>query len=356
MNGRAFTKEQLDLLRKTAPGAPLRAALDRIVQLGRGAIVVLATREEVSPIIAAGFELNAPFTPEALAELCKMDRAVVVDPGLRTILYANAHLAPKPDIPSQETGTRHRVAEQVAKQLGCPVIAVSEARRRVTLYLGDWRYELSDLHTLMERVGQALSILERHRRDLRDMLRELSLMELERRVLPGHVAAVVHRFLAILDVDEEIRFLLVELGQMGELPARHLGLLMRGIREELLLLLRDYQRDPAQTGEEILQALRNLSAEERIRVEEVWRALGWEAMDLDAPVPSRGYRILSKIPRLPITVIDRLVEEVGSVDRVARLSQRQLVRVKGIAEARARAIQYGLQRVRSGFAFEIEGF
>lgn len=356
MSLRTFTREQLDLLRKTAPGAPLRMALDRIVQLGRGAILVLASRDEVAPVITAGFELDAPFTPEALAELCKMDRAVVVDPALRTILYANAHLAPEPDIPSQETGTRHRVGEQVAKQLDLPVIVVSEVRRRVTLYLGPWRYELSDLQTLMERVGQALSILERHRRDLRDMLRELSLMELERRVLPNQVAAVVHRFVAILGIEEEIRLLLVELGEMGELPAHHLALLMRGIDEEFALLLRDYQRDPAQAPEELVQVLRALSDEDLTRVEEVWRALGWADVDPDAPVPARGYRILAKIPRLPLSVIDRLVEEVGSIDRVARLSQRQLVRIKGIAETRARAIQYGLERVRHGFVFGTEGF
>jgi diadenylate cyclase len=349
-------EEQRELLGKLAPGTPLRLALDRIVQFGRGALIVLAPREKAERLIAAGFELNAPFTPEALAELAKMDRAVVLDPELRTILYANAHLVPDPKIPSRETGTRHRVAEQVAKELFCPVIAVSEERRRVTLYFGDWRYELPDPQALLERVGQALSILERYRRDLREMLRDLGRLELERRVLPVHVASVLHRFLTIFHLEEEISRMLVELGELGELSARHLSALIHGIREEFFLFLRDYVRDPRRSPEEIGEALLSLEEKEAMNPEKLLSALGLDELDPDIPLAARGYRILSKIPRLPPAVVERLVEEAGSIDQIARLSRRQLTRIKGIAETRARAIQYGLARVREGYTFSLEGF
>lgn len=345
-----------ELLGKAAPGTPLRAALDRIVQLGRGALVVFASREKIAPLIAAGFELNAPFTPEALAELSKMDRAVVVDPELRTILYANAHLVPDPQIPSHETGARHRVAEQVAKELNCPVIAVSQERRRVTIHLGDWRYELPDPQAILERANQALSILERYRRDLRDMLRELGPLELEGRVLPAHVAAVLHRFLSVLRVEEEIRAMLVELGEFGELPERHLLALTHGIYEEFLLFLRDYQHDSRRAVEDLAEELLRVSAKGLASPEELLKVLGLDGADPDMSIPARGYRLLSKVPRLPPGVIERLVEEIGSIDKVARLSRRQLTRVKGIAEARARAIQYGLARIREGYAFGLGGF
>ncbi|HAZ27610.1 TPA: DNA integrity scanning protein DisA, partial [Candidatus Acetothermia bacterium] len=65
---------------------------------------------------------------------------------------------------------------------------------------------------------------------------------------------------------------------------------------------------------------------------------------------------LSKIPRLPISVIERLIEEIGTVDKVYRASRRQLDRVKGIAEARARAIEFGLGRFKNGYTATMDGF
>lgn len=347
---------RLELLRATAPGAALREALDRIVQYGRGALIVIAERDVIAPLIVAGFSLDAPFTPQALAELAKMDRAVVTDPGIRTILYANALLAPDPSIPSEETGTRHRVAEQVAKQLSCPVIAVSEERRQVTLYLGSWHHELTDLQTLLNRVTQALTVLDRYRRDLRDALRELAPLELEGRVLPYHVATVIQRFLTLIALEEDIVAMLVELGSHRELPERYLLALMRGVREELFLLVRDFQRDERRPAEETAGELLELKPEEIFQPEAVLRPLGLTEADPETPVPSRGFRLLTKIPRLPISVIERLVEEVGSLDKVARLNYRQLTRVKGIAAARAKAIQYGLSRFKNGYVTDLEGF
>ncbi len=341
---------RLELLRRTAPGTPLREALDRIVQLGRGGLLVLADRSVVAPYIAAGFELNAPFTPQAVVELAKMDRAVVIDEDLRTILYANAHLVPDPTIPSAETGTRHRVAEQLAKQIERPVIAISEDRKQVTLFLGEWRYELPDLQTLTSRVSQGLLILDRYRRDLRELLAELAPLELDRRVFPSQVAAVIQRMLQMLDLEREVKATLVELGTHGELPDRHLAALMHGVREELELLVRDFQRDPTRRVEDVVNELLNLPPEQLLNPEVLLQPLGLVLQpDMEEPIPSRGFRLLSKIPRLPLSVIERLSEEVGTLDQIYRAPLRQLDRVKGIAEVRARAIKLGLSRFKTGY-------
>ncbi|HEU68971.1 MAG TPA: DNA integrity scanning protein DisA [Candidatus Acetothermia bacterium] len=347
---------RLEFLRRTAPGTPLREAIDRIVLLGRGGLILVADRSVASPIIAAGFELNAPFTPQAIVELSKMDRAVVVDEELKTILYANAHLVPSPSIPSQETGTRHRVAEQVAQQLGKLVIAVSEDSHQVTLFHGDWRYELQEIHTLLARVSQGLQILDRYRRELRELLSELAPLEFERRVFPSQVATVLQRALYMMELERDVEGTLVELGVHRELPERHLTALMRGVREEMELLVRDFKSDP-RPAEEIMDDLLALPPEDVLRPDAVLRPLGITTeQDLEEPIPSRGYRLLSKVPRLPLSVIERLIEEIGTVDKVYRASRRQLDRVKGIAEARARAIEYGLSRFKNGYTATMDGF
>ncbi|HAF70032.1 MAG: DNA integrity scanning protein DisA [Acetothermia bacterium 64_32] len=349
-------KERLEILEKTAPGTPLRQAIDLVVQLGKGGLIVVAEREVISPLVVAGFELNTPFTPQAVAELSKMDRAVVVDPGLRTILYANAHLAPDPSIPSFETGTRHRAAEQTARQLGCPVIAISEERRRTTIYLGDWKHELQDPMTLLSQASQALLILDRYRAELNELLTELGPLEFERRVFPYHVALIIQKIVQMLELEEELKRIFLELGTYRELPQRQLRGLMRGVREELELIVLDFQKDQERPVEEVIQGILKMSVEDRLSPEAVLKHLGFDEDDLEKPLSSRGYRLLHKIPRLPMPVIERLVREFGSVDQIERQGRRQLQRIKGVAEVRARAIKAGLRRFKAGYATGLEGF
>ncbi|HEC63490.1 MAG TPA: DNA integrity scanning protein DisA [Candidatus Acetothermia bacterium] len=351
-----LSKEQLEILERTAPGSPLRAAVDLIVQLGKGGLIVIADRDKIAPIISAGFELDSPFTPQAVAELSKMDRAVVVDEGLRTILYANAHLSPDPSIPSQETGTRHRAAEQTAKQLGCAVIAISEERRRATIYLGNWRHMLQDPLALLAQSSQALLILDRYRAELNELLAELGPLEFERRVFPYHVAVIIQKIVQMLEIEEELERLLVELGVHRRLPERQLRSLMRGVKEELELIILDFQKPPTRPVEEVIQEIMALSAADRLSAEAVLRPLGFDEEDLEEPLSSRGYRLLHKIPRLPMPVIERLVEEFGSLDQIERQGRRQLQRIKGVAEVRARAIKAGLRRFKAGYATTLEGF
>jgi len=348
--------EREGILERTAPGTPLREAIDRIVELGKGGLLVVANRETVAPLVAAGFTLDAPFTPEAVSELAKMDRAVIVDEGLRSILYANAHLVPDPALPSEETGTRHRVAEQTAQQIDRPVIAVSEERRKVSLYLGDWEHEIRDPLTLLPQSSQALLILDRHRSELRELLSELSPLEFERRVLPYHVAAVIQKMIQMLELEDELKRLFVELGTFKELPERQLRGLVQGVRQELELVVMDFQKGRRRPIPEVLEEIAALNREERLSSEAILRPLGFrEEEDFERAVPSRGFRLLSKVPRLPMSVIERLVDELGTLDQIERTNHRQLQKIKGIAEVRARAIKSGLQRFRSGYATPLEG-
>ena len=117
MNGTQFEtgaadREQRfeDAISNTAPGTPLRMALDMILAGHLGALVCVGDTENVLAAGDDGFKLDVSFTANRLFELCKMDGAVVVDRDLTKILRANYHLNPDPSLPTSETGTRHRTA------------------------------------------------------------------------------------------------------------------------------------------------------------------------------------------------------------------------------------------------------
>ena len=117
----------LEALRMVAPGTPLRDGIDRILQANKGALIVVGDGPEVLSVCSGGFLLDAEFTPQRLSELAKMDGALILAADVARVARGNVHLVPDPNIPTAETGTRHRTAERVARQIDVPVISVSEA-------------------------------------------------------------------------------------------------------------------------------------------------------------------------------------------------------------------------------------
>ncbi|MFW6012922.1 MAG: DNA integrity scanning diadenylate cyclase DisA [Candidatus Bipolaricaulota bacterium] len=336
-----------DLLGHIAPGTEIRDAINRIVEQGNGGLIVIAELEQVSEVITSGFEMDADFTSQRLAELAKMDGALILSEEMTAITYSNTHLAPDPTISTDETGTRHKAAEQTAKQLGIPVIAISERRKRITIYFNDQRYILRDLATIISKVNQALLILDQYRNDFDEAIRELTALELDGRVLPFHVANVLRRIAQMLDLRDEIRRMFVELGEEKDLPARQLDNLLVGIEREFHLLIKDFQKDLEKSPEEIQPEILDLSADELLSTENIMGPLGYEDEELDSFLSSRGFRILNKIPRLPNPVIERMVEEFDNLDEVLKVDKERLKEVKGIAEARANTIKAGLRRLEN---------
>src|SRR5436309_12577512 len=150
-------------LRLVAPGTALREGLDRILQARMGALIVIGDGPEVFSVCSGGFLLDAEFTPQRLSELAKMDGAIIVASDTSRVARANVHLVPDPNVPTSETGTRHRTAERVGRQLDVPVISVSEDMSVITLYRGDAKHPLASVARLLGRANQALQTLERYR-------------------------------------------------------------------------------------------------------------------------------------------------------------------------------------------------
>jgi diadenylate cyclase len=72
----------------------------------------------------------------------------------------------------------------------------------------------------------------------------------------------------------------------------------------------------------------------------------------DVYVMPRGYRIMSKIPRVPMTIARKIIDEFGNLQGICKATIVQMDEVEGIGELRARAIKEGLRRVREQVLLE----
>ncbi len=335
------------VLAKVAPGTALREGIDRIIRSGKGAIIVLGLDDSVAPLLSGGFKMSTKFTAQRLSELAKMDGALVLDDDAENVLWANVHLVPDPGIATAETGTRHRTAERVARQTGKPVISVSESMRLVSLYLNTQKHVLEEISSVLFRANQALSTLERYRNRLDEVSSALSALEVENVVTLRDVLSVLQRAEMVRRISDEIEAYVAELGTDGRLLRLQLEELMFGVEAERQLVVRDYLPDRRRKMSAVLEALDAIPAQALLDLSNLAEALGYGAAEegVDQPVQPRGYRLLSRIPRLPESVIEKLVARFGSLERLMDASLEELDEVEGIGEARARSIREGIARL-----------
>jgi diadenylate cyclase len=336
-------------LARVAPGTDLRDGLERILRGRTGALIVLGHDRTVEALCTGGFPLDVEFSSTRLRELCKMDGAVVLSTDGNRIVRAAVHLMPDSTIPTEESGTRHRTAERVAKQTGHPVISVSQSMRIIGLYVNGQRHVLDDSAAILSRAHQALATLERYKLRLDEVSGTLSALEIEDLVTAKDAIAVVQRLEMVRRIADEIEGYVIELGTDGRLLALQLDELMAGVASDRMLVLRDYLpagRRPRR-AEEALSDLDRLSANELIDLTAVARTLGFPSTPeaLDTTVSPRGFRLLAKVPRLPPTVVDRLVEHFETLQRLLGATVEDLQAVDGVGDARARGVREGLSRL-----------
>ena len=349
----------LEALRATlaaiAPGTPLRDGLERILRGRTGALIVMGQDRVVESISTGGFSLDVPFTPTALRELAKMDGGIVIDAEATRILTANVHLMPDHSILSEETGTRHRTADRVAKQTGFPVISVSQSMQIIAVYVGSTRYVLEDSGQILSRANQALATLERYKLRLDEVSSTLSALEIEDLVTVRDVAVVAQRLEMVSRIAREIEGYVVELGTDGRLLSLQLEELNTGVAEEREIVVRDYQagRRRNKSPESVLAALEALDPIDLVDIGQVAKALGLGGSEhLDGAVAPRGYRLLAKVPRLPTTVIERLVEHFDTLQKLLSAGVEELQIVDGVGELRARSVRESLSRLAESSMLE----
>lgn len=346
------------VLAAVAPGTPLRDGLERILRGNTGGLVVLGHDRTVESLCTGGFPLDVEFSATRLRELAKMDGAIVLDEGCTKIVRAATHLVPDPAIPTEESGTRHRTAERVAKQTGRPVISVSQSMRIIALYVDGRRYVLDDSAAILSRANQALATLERYKLRSDEVSGTLSALEIEDLVTVRDAVVVSQRLEMVRRISAEIDGYVVELGTDGRLLALQLNELMGGVESERELVIRDYLPPApprrARTPEGVLAELDALSAADLLDLTVIAKVCGFagSADLLDLPVSPRGYRLLARVPRLPRLVVDRLVEHFGGLQKLLSASIEELQAVEGVGETRARSVREGLSRLAESSILE----
>jgi diadenylate cyclase len=320
-----------------------------VIRSHEGALIVVGDPNELSFLYSGGIRLDAPFRPQLLYELAKMDGAIIVDEAIKRLAWANVQLMPDPTIPSNETGTRHRTAERVAKQTGALVVSVSQQRETVTIFVGPARYQLDPVADVLAKTNQALGTLDTYRQRLEQVLTRLTALEFQNAVMLDDVLVVLQRAEMTSRMAERITRDCVELGGEGRLIRLQLEELIGDVPAERDAIVRDY--DVLGPGDEATAALAELAAlsyKELLEFGRLVEVLGYDrgVNPLDHSVAPRGYRILSHIPRLPEPLVRRVVVGLGSLDTVVRASQRELESVEGVGTVRAREIREGLRRLQ----------
>lgn len=340
-------KHMLRALKMISPGTPLRQGLENVLKAKTGGLIVLATDEEIMRVVDGGFTINADYSPSYIYELAKMDGAIVLSSDGKKILFANAQLTPDYSIGTSETGTRHRTAERVAKQTGAIVIAISQRRNIITLYSGDKKYVLEEISKIFTKANQALQTLEKYKSVLDQSVINLNALEFNDLVTIYDVALVIQKMEMVMRVTNIIEKYIIELGEEGTLVSMQLDELMGSTRIDQKLIFKDYGRDNVEIKEFKIK-IKNLSSEELVDLANMAKLLGYSGFseNMDMEIKSRGYRILSKIHRLPSSIIENLVNYFGNFQDILDATIEDLDDVEGIGEIRATYIKNGLIKMK----------
>jgi diadenylate cyclase len=228
------------------------------------------------------------------------------------------------------------------------VISISQQRETVTLFVGRLRYQLERIADILAKTNQALATLQTYRERLDQVLTRLTALEFQNAVVLDDVLVVVQRAEMTTRMAHEVERDCAELGQEARLIQMQLRELVEDVPVEKGAVVFDYHVQASR--ERVTESLDALSA---IRYQdlldfELLAVLGYPASvnPLDHSVSPRGYRVLSHIPRLPDSVIRRIVEHLDGLDAIVRASHRDLEAVEGVGPSRAREIREGLRRLQ----------
>ena len=145
-------------------------------------------------------------------------------------------------------------------------------------------------------------------------------------------------------VADEVNKAIDELGEEGRLLEMQLDELVGDFEKEELLIIKDYiAPGKKRTCEKVLEEIKKIA-----------KLLGYEDFDNydEVGVYTKGYRVLSKVPRMPSNIVDNLVKSFKSFQHILAADIPKLDEVDGIGEVRARTIKQSLKRMQEQFVFD----
>ena len=321
------------------PGQPLRNGVDLVADKKTGALIVIGTSAKLEKISSGGITLNnCSYTPEMLSELAKMDGAIIIDANVNNILKANVHLNPSDNIPTSQTGTRHRTAERVSVETELSVIAVSEESSTIKVFSDNSVNELEESSIIFGKVNESLQSIDRTRRRFDDAVLELGELEVENTLTNQQVLEVIQRGELLGRLSQQVRKEATDLGEDSGLVMIQIDSLESGVRNTLDLVLKDHL--PAKRFRNINKAvdeIANLTYEELNSIQHLGSVLFMES--LDEVSTSKGYRILARLPGLPDNLHDSLIQKFKTLPNLLTASTDKLFEVEGIGRSRAQQLR-----------------
>ena len=186
------------------------------------------------------------------------------------------------------------------------------------------------------------------------MLNILSEHEFDDIVSLDIVANCIYRSEIIMRMEEEVTRNIIELGSEGRLVNIQLEELISNVESEEKKIIQDYMKSKKRvikSPESILKEIRKLDKKELLISEKIIKLLGYDITPdiLDEYVSPKGYRILSKIPKMPASIIEKVVNNFGSLQGVCSATVDELDEVEGIGEVRAKIINQSLIRLQEQY-------
>jgi diadenylate cyclase len=216
------------------------------------------------------------------------------------------------------------------------------------VYVGDEKHPLQPIPRLLDRSNQALRTLERYKARLDSVSSQLSALEVEDIVTLRDVVVLLQRTEMVRRIAEEIEGDIIELGADGRLVYLQLEEVIGNVEDDYRLAVRDYFHEEVSWHlAEVMAALAEMEMEHLLDPKAVAEILHLPegAGDLDSHLQPRGYRMLARIPRLPDSVVESVVNRFGNLQKIMRATIDDLEEVEGVGETRARAIKDGLARL-----------
>src|SRR5207244_1405117 len=248
-------------------------------------------------------------------------------------------------------------AERVSKQTEALVIAISQRRDVVSVYVDGTKYILEHIPVVLAKANQALATLDKYRTRLDQVSTRLTALEFEGGATLHDVLTVLQRSELVTRMAVEIERYIVELGSEGRLIEMQLEETTVGTAAEKTALVRDYLSEYSDEAFAAgLEEIARLAHQDLLDFGRLSELLGYDRKvnTLDYPVSPRGHRILGRIPRLPKLVVQEIVREFGRLDEMLAATDAELEQVEGVGEIRAKDIREGLRRLKEIFAEERE--
>ena len=344
-------RELVAALKLLSPGTSLREGIDFIIQGKTGGLIVVGDTPEILDLTEGGFRINCRYTPPRLYELAKMDGAIILSEDMKRIARANVTLRLNPNIPTSETGLRHRTADKFAKQTEHIVLAVSRSRNTLTLYIKNQHYIFRERPILISGANQTMLALTRYVKAMQNAVTVLNWAELSGNATLKDVVTAIQLCERVRRTEHELNRYRVELGNQ----AQSLQLIPSELTVEIergLLIMKDYYqgnpRDESQAFEKILK----LDANGLAIGDNISTALGYPrniGNTLEVLEP-RGYRVLRQVPRIPLNVIENIVQRFKALEGIQTATVADLQAVEGVGKTRATAIKEALAQMKTDAA------